>query len=114
MTHAASLLAFLAYARGRFWAGLVPLIIGQQRRTLIISWLLAEASSSGIGRGEMLAMTVNLRAAVETLGPIVYNVAQSHAVRRGPPAQVFYAPAILAVLAEIVRICLSRTKPGAC
>jgi len=104
VAHAASVLGFLAYSRGLFWLGLLPLVIGQQRRTPTISWLLAEAEAAGIGRGEMLAMTANLRALVESLGPLIYGAVQRATARRGAPMHVFYLPAVLAAVAEAVQL----------
>jgi len=108
LAHAASILAFTLYSRGLFWLGLVPLIIGQQRRTPTISWLVAEAEGIGMGRGEMLAVTANLRALVESIGPVVYGIAQRAANERGLPARVFYAPALLTLLAEAVRFTANK------
>lgn len=110
--HFCSALAFLAYSRSLFWLGLLPLVIGQQRRTPTIAWLLADAEAHGIGRGEMVAMTANLRAAVETVGPIVYGAAQRLAARLGQPARVFYAPALLALLAEAIRAFSAASSCG--
>jgi len=108
--HITSLLAFLLYSRSKFWLGLIPLIIGQQRRTPTISWLLTEAEHMGVGRAEMLTMTANYRALVETVAPLFYGFAQRAAVRKGMPAQVFLAPAFLVVLAEAARIAAATTK----
>jgi len=44
-------------------------------------------------------MTGNLRAAVDTLGPLVYG----QAARFGKPTDVFYAPMVLIILAELAR-----------
>lgn len=109
-THITSLVAFLLYSRGKFWLGLIPLILGQQRRTPTISWLLKEAEHMGVGRGEMLAMTANFRALVETVGPLFYGLVQRAADRRGMPSQVFLAPAFLVLLAEGARIAAARAK----
>mmetsp|Transcript_97089 Transcript_97089/g.271760 ORF Transcript_97089/g.271760 Transcript_97089/m.271760 type:complete len:457 (-) Transcript_97089:52-1422(-) len=103
LAHFSSVAAFLAYSRGAFWAGLIPMIVGQQRRVPTVSWLVADARLHGLGRGEVIAMTANLRAAVETVGPIVYNLGQRLATRLGNPARVFYAAAFVGLLAEAVR-----------
>jgi hypothetical protein len=112
LAHAASVLSFLCFSRGLFWLGLVPMVLAQQRRTPTITWLLAECKSVGVGRGEMIAYTANLRAAVETVGPFLYGLAQRRAARQGRPAEVFYAPMFLAVLAEASRIIARRAGVG--
>lgn len=106
LAHATSVVTFLAYTNGLFWFGLLPLIIGCQRRTPTVAWLLSEAQVDGIGRGEMLAMTTNLRAAVDTLGPMVYGLA----ARLGKPTDVFYAPVFLTVFAEVARVVAANAR----
>lgn len=108
--HAASAFAFLAYSKGYFWLGVLFLIVGQQRRTPTIAWMLSECEGVGLGRGEIVAMTANLRAAVETVGPLAYGVAAAAAARRGKPALVFLVPAALAVAAEAAH---AMTPPSA-
>jgi len=102
--HASSIAAFLAFRRSAFWGGLVLLCLGQQRRTVSVSWLLAEAQANGISRGEAAGWVSSLRAAIDVVAALLYGFVYRQASARGRPFEVFVGPVVAMLIAEFARI----------
>ncbi|CAK0882745.1 unnamed protein product [Prorocentrum cordatum] len=85
LCHASSLGAFLALRGASFWSALTLLVVGQQRRMAVASWLLAEATRVGIGRGETIGYLASLRAVCEAASALAYGVAYRRCAARGRP-----------------------------
>ncbi|CAJ1406992.1 unnamed protein product [Effrenium voratum] len=100
--HVSSCLGFLCMRRTWLWWGLVPLLLGSQRRLVSASWLLQEACRAGLGRGEVVGLMATLRAASEGVISLLSKLAFQ---RSGDaPASIFLLPSALILLAETVRM----------
>jgi len=115
LCHLASLLAFSTLRKGWFWVCLVCLCLGQQRRSASSSWVLAEASGAGVGRGEIVGWTASLRSVAEAVSAVMYAAAYRAAASKGQPSNSCWLPCALTLAAEVqrVRISWGDRVPGA-
>lgn len=110
--HMTSFLAFLGFRRQHFWLTLALLSLGQQRRTVSSSWVVAEAGKAGYGRGEVVGWIASLRAAVEAISALLYSQVYRLATDRGRPSNVFLLPALVVALAECQRAQIFKDGVG--
>eukprot|EP00913_Durusdinium_trenchii_P032540 g30463.t1 len=102
--HLASLGAFLWFKRLWLWSGLLPLLLGSQRRLISASWLLQEGLKGGLQRGQVVGLMATLRAFSEVCASWLFSNSFKLIKRRQwLPAQVFYVPTVLIALAEMSR-----------
>ncbi|CAE7741489.1 SLC4A4 [Symbiodinium sp. CCMP2456] len=94
--HMASFAAFLCFRRSRLVTGLAPLSLGGQRRLVSAAWLVEEAQSCGVGRGEVVGWMASLRAASEAFVSLLSQFVYQRAHAQGVPAEanVFLLPSL--------------------
>eukprot|EP00913_Durusdinium_trenchii_P032541 g30463.t2 len=86
------------------WSGLLPLLLGSQRRLISASWLLQEGLKGGLQRGQVVGLMATLRAFSEVCASWLFSNSFKLIKRRQwLPAQVFYVPTVLIALAEMSR-----------
>jgi len=101
--HISSLAAFMGLRQSYFWSSLALLCLGQQRRTVSTSWIVAEARQAGIGHGQVIGWMASLRSAADALASTLYGTVYRTQAGRGRHFDVFILPAALVLLAELMR-----------
>eukprot|EP00927_Polykrikos_kofoidii_P007654 TRINITY_DN13147_c1_g1_i1.p1 TRINITY_DN13147_c1_g1~~TRINITY_DN13147_c1_g1_i1.p1 ORF type:complete len:504 (-),score=76.19 TRINITY_DN13147_c1_g1_i1:119-1630(-) len=110
LCHAASVAAFLRLRGASFWDALAFLIIGQQRRSASVSWVVGAAGDAGIPRGECIGLIASLRAAIDFLAAVIFGGIHQLVSRYGRPLDVMLFPTFLSLLSEVLRIQVAKAS----
>mmetsp|Transcript_69865 Transcript_69865/g.138247 ORF Transcript_69865/g.138247 Transcript_69865/m.138247 type:complete len:445 (-) Transcript_69865:39-1373(-) len=110
--HFASFAAFIGLQRSNFWSSLALLCLGQQRRSVSTSWIVAEARQAGVGHGEVIGWMASLRSAADAISSMLYGTVYRVQAKKGREFDVFIVPAALVLLAELLRTYIAVKSVG--